>query len=186
MACEARGNAMWAAWPTVPSIAAIWACVVSIMISQSQQIHDAPSLGPGSVSNAASVVLPCVIAYRPSSTCTNTLITQLSRISQSKREAGLGPQTRRVDQLTGAHDRRGQDQARSDLPDRAGERTRRLPDRIGRQSVQILGFVSRVAHAVSPFVLGATEGSWGSGPLSYVVSAQRRFQTGLFPHFPPR
>jgi hypothetical protein len=62
MAREPRGNAMWAAWPTVPSIAAIWACVVSIMMSQSQQIHDVPSLGPGSVSNAASVVLPCVIA----------------------------------------------------------------------------------------------------------------------------
>ena len=62
MACETLGNAMCAAWPTVPSIAAIWAWVVSIMMSQNQQIHESPSLGPGSVSNAASVVLPCVIA----------------------------------------------------------------------------------------------------------------------------
>ena len=53
---------MCAAWPTVPSIAAIWACVASIMNSQSQHIHDVPSRGPGRVSKAASVVLPCVIA----------------------------------------------------------------------------------------------------------------------------
>ncbi len=53
---------MCAAWPTVPSIAAICAWVVSIMISQSQQSHEAPTRGPGSESNAASVVLPCVIA----------------------------------------------------------------------------------------------------------------------------
>ena len=57
----------------------------AVMNSQSQQSHDAPSRGPGRVSNAASVVLPCVIAYRPSSTWTKTLITQLSRISQSRR-----------------------------------------------------------------------------------------------------
>ena len=62
MAREAPGKAMCAAWPTVPSIAAIWACVVSVMISQSQQSHEAPSRGPGSESNASSVVLPCVIA----------------------------------------------------------------------------------------------------------------------------
>ena len=78
---------MCAAWPTVPSIAAIWAWVVSIMISQSQQIHDAPSRGPGSVSNAARVVLPWVIAYRPSSTCTNTLITQLQQDQPEQAEA---------------------------------------------------------------------------------------------------
>jgi len=59
--------------------------------------------------------------------------------------------------------------------DRAGERTRRLPQRIGRQSVQILGFVSRVAHAASPLVLVAKQRSWGSGLLSY-VSAKRRFK----------
>ena len=53
---------MCAAWPTVPSIAAICACVVSIMISQSQHSHDVPSRGPGSESNASRVVLPCVIA----------------------------------------------------------------------------------------------------------------------------
>ncbi len=53
---------MWAAWPTVPSIAAICACVVSIMTSQSQHNHETPARGPGSESNAASVVLPCVIA----------------------------------------------------------------------------------------------------------------------------
>ena len=75
---------MWAAWPTRPSIAAIWAWVVSIMNSQSQPSHDVPSLGPGRVSNAASVVLPWVIAYRPSSVWTKTLMTQLSRISQSR------------------------------------------------------------------------------------------------------
>ncbi len=33
---------MWAAWPTVPSIAAICAWVVSIMKSQSQQSHETP------------------------------------------------------------------------------------------------------------------------------------------------
>jgi len=82
---------MWAACPTVPSIAAIWACVINIMISQSQQIQEVPSLGPGSVSNAASVVLPCVIAYRPSSTWTNTLMTQLRRISQSNANPALAP-----------------------------------------------------------------------------------------------
>ena len=53
---------MCAAWPTSPSIAAIWACVASIMNSQSQPIHDVPSRGPGSESKATSVVLPCVIA----------------------------------------------------------------------------------------------------------------------------
>ena len=61
------------------------------MMSQSQQIHDVPTLGPGSVSNAARVVLPWVIAYRPSSTCTNTLITQERRISQSSENPALAP-----------------------------------------------------------------------------------------------
>ncbi len=53
---------MCAAWPTSPSIAAIWAWVVSIMNSQSQPSHDVPSRGPGRVSKAARVVLPWVIA----------------------------------------------------------------------------------------------------------------------------
>ena len=82
---------MWAAWPTVPSIAAICAWVVSIMNSQSQHNHDTPSRGPGSVSKAASVVLPCVIAYRPSSTWTKTLITHDSRISQSRLKPAFAP-----------------------------------------------------------------------------------------------
>ena len=43
------------------------------------------------VSNAASVVLPWVIAYRPSSTWTKTLITQLRRISQSRLKPALAP-----------------------------------------------------------------------------------------------
>ena len=59
---DAPGKAMWAAWPTAPSIAAIWACVVSIIRSQSQQSQDTPARGPGSESKAASVVLPCVMA----------------------------------------------------------------------------------------------------------------------------
>ena len=88
---EASGNAMWAAWPTVPSIAAIWAWVASIMNSQSQQSHDVPSRGPGKVSNAASVVRPWVIAYRPSSTWTKTLIRQLRRISQRRLNPALAP-----------------------------------------------------------------------------------------------
>ena len=85
------GKAMCAACPTVPSIAAIWACVARVMMSQSQQSQDVPSPRPGKVSNAASVVLPCVIAYRPISTWTNTLMTQLSRISQSRLYPALAP-----------------------------------------------------------------------------------------------
>jgi hypothetical protein len=61
------------------------------MNSQSQQIHDDPNLGPGKVSNAAKVVLPCVIAYRPSSTCTKTLMTQLRRISHKRLNPACAP-----------------------------------------------------------------------------------------------
>ena len=48
-------------------------------------------MDPGTVSNAASDVLPCVIAYRPISTCTNTLITQLSKISHNRLNPAFAP-----------------------------------------------------------------------------------------------
>ena len=91
MARDAPGKAMCAAWPTVPSIAAICAWVVSIMISQSQQSHEAPRRGPGSESNASRVVRPWMIAYRPSSTCTKTLMMQDRRISHSRLKPALAP-----------------------------------------------------------------------------------------------
>ena len=53
-------------------------------------------------------------------------------------EARLGTQAGRVDQLARPHDRGRQDQPRPDLPDRAEERVRRLPDRIGGQRIKVV------------------------------------------------
>ena len=109
---------MWAAWPTVPSIAAIWAWVVSIMISQSQQIHDAPSRGPGQGVERGQRGL----AVGDRVTAQLDLDEDLDHAAQQDQpeqaEPRLRPQARRVDQLAGADDRRRQDQPRADLPDR--------------------------------------------------------------------
>src|SRR3954463_3144241 len=61
------------------------------MNNHSHASHDVPNLGPGRVSSAPSEVLPCVIAYRPISTWTNTLITHEIRISQSSTNPCLAP-----------------------------------------------------------------------------------------------
>ena len=119
IAWDARGKAMWAAWPTVPSIAAIWACVVSIMKSQSQQSHETPSARARQRVEGRQRRL----AVRDRVAAELDLDEDLDHAGQQDQpeqaEAGLGPQAGRVDQLAGPDDRGGQDQPRADLPDRA-------------------------------------------------------------------
>ena len=133
------GKAMWAAWPTVPSIAAICAWVVSIMISQSQHSHETPGTRPGQRVERRQRRL----AVRDRVTAELDLHEDLDHARQQDQpeqaETGLGTQAGRVDQLSGPHDRGGQDQPRPDLADRLRKRVRRLLDRLGRQCVQIVG-----------------------------------------------
>ena len=86
-----RGNARCSACPTPPAIAPSCATLASIMMSHHHTSQCAPSRGPGSSLIAPSVGLPELIAYRPSSICTNTLMTQLNRISQRKRNPYCAP-----------------------------------------------------------------------------------------------
>ena len=110
---------MWAAWPTVPSIAAICAWVVSIMIEPepAQPRHAQPRAGQRVERRQRR------LAVRDRVTPELHLDEDLDHARQQDQpeqaEAGLRPQAGRVDQLSGPHDRRGQDQSRSDLPDRA-------------------------------------------------------------------
>ncbi len=144
------GNAMCAAWPTVPSIAAIWACVVSIMISQSQQIHEAPSFGPGQRVKRGQGRL-AVRDRVPAQFHLHEYLDDAGDENQpEQREARLGAQPRGVDQLARPHDRCGQDQPGADLADRRGERPGRLADRVGGKRVEIVLVMICVAHAASP------------------------------------
>ncbi len=61
------------------------------MPSHHQHCQLAPNRGPGISSSAANVGLPEERVYRPNSTCTKTLITQLSRISHKKTKPCSAP-----------------------------------------------------------------------------------------------
>ena len=85
------GNARFSDCPTVPVIAPNWKIVEHIITNHHQQIQFAPKRGPPKSLRAPSVGLPDEIAYRPSSVCTKTLITQLNRINQRKTNPCLAP-----------------------------------------------------------------------------------------------
>jgi hypothetical protein len=112
--------------PTPPTIAPIWSCVMSIMMTHHQPMSDA---GPGSRRKLVIVVSPDDSAYRPSSTCTNTLMKQLTMTT----EIGRG------DQLARADDRPGEDQARADLEECLPERRGRVNDGAVAQDVRVIG-----------------------------------------------
>ena len=177
---------MCAAWPTVPSIAAICACVVSIMISQSQHSHDAPSRGPGSESNASRVVRPCVIAYRPSSTCTKTLMMHDSRISQSRLKPASAPRlvvliSSPVPTIEAARISPG-----PICPMRPAQRVRRLADRVGGQGVEVLMIVMVVEVALAVLAAvrvahrkpAARAGSSGHGRSMMKPPTRGRYRIG--------
>ena len=66
-----------------PTMPATWNTREPYIRSQSQSTQETRRRGPGRPSRAASVVLPWVTAWRPSSICTNTFSRQPSTMNQS-------------------------------------------------------------------------------------------------------
>ena len=114
---------MSAAWPTSPSIAAICACVASIMKSQSQPIHGrAQSRARERVEGRERRL---AVGDRVSAKLgLEEDFDDTAQDDQPEEEKSLlGPEPRRRDQLARADDRPGENQPGADLPERREERT---------------------------------------------------------------